>query len=90
MIKKTIAYVMLLMAIGIGIYWYTAGAHVWTLTQVPIEVKDELFGTTETKWEDTYRPGLEVAGPTMGGLILGAGVLLWLARRDGRRPIQKR
>ncbi|KXK57279.1 MAG: hypothetical protein IPM61_04685 [Chlorobi bacterium] len=86
MVKKTIAYVMILVAVGIGIYWYSSGANIYTLTSVPVEVKDELFGTTETHWEETYRPGLDVLGPAMGGLILIASVLLWLARRDGRRP----
>lgn len=84
MTKKTIAYGMILIAVGVGIYWYTSGASIYTLTSIPVEVTDELFGTTETHWEDGFRPGLELAGPIMGGLILVAGVLLWLARRDGK------
>ena len=84
MAKKTIAYVMILMALGVGIYWYASGANIYTLTSIQVEVTDELFGTTETQWEDAYRPGLDVAGPTMGGLILVASLLLWLARRNGR------
>jgi len=83
--KRVIALGALVLAIGVGIYWWASGASVWTMTEVPVETKDELFGTTSIQWEPGFRLGLEYAAPAAGGLLVIAGVLLWMVRRDRRR-----
>jgi hypothetical protein len=60
--KQILAILLFVIAIGLLIWWFTAGHHSWTTTQTMIEVKstDELFGTSVTtqKWVDDFTPGL--------------------------------
>ncbi len=68
-------------AIAVSIYWVIAGASIWTMTKIPVEVKDELFGTTSTEWHSGFRPGLELMVPIVL-LLIGLGI--WLMRRQKR------
>lgn len=84
MSKGTAALIMLLIALGIVAYWIASGAHAFTLTQIPVTVTDELFGTESVEWKEGFRPGLELVGPSAGLLLLGAGIFFWLGRRQKR------
>lgn len=83
--KKVTALVLIVLAIGVAVYWWVAGASIWTMTEIPVEVKDDVFDTTYIKWEEGFRPGLEYIGPIVGVLLVAAAVLLWMARRDRKR-----
>jgi hypothetical protein len=87
--KKTIAIILVVLALGILGYWAGTGANIFTQTAVltTVEVKDEVFGTTETKeeWRNEFRPGLDYVGPVAAVLLLAAGGLFWSASRDRRR-----
>ena len=83
------AYICFLLAIVCAGVWVAHGQHMATLTEklVSKEVEDE-FGDKEVvkEWEETFEIGLDIAGPTGGGLIfLGFGLLL-VNRRRNRAP----
>jgi hypothetical protein len=40
--------------------WFFLGGRIFTVTQVLIEKKDELFGWTEKRWIDKFVPGLDL------------------------------
>lgn len=82
--KKKLAIVLIILSLGIVGYWLARGAHVWTKTEVPVQVEDELFGTTTTTWKKEFHPGLEYVGPISVALLLGAGILFWMSRRESR------
>ena len=99
--KKMIAVVLIVLALGVVGYWAAKGMNIYTQTRVleEVEVKDEVFGTTDTTkvWRDEFQlgliptPSLESplemvsAAPIAGLLILVGGFLLWSAARDRRR-----
>jgi len=82
--KKNLAIVLVVLTLGVVGYWLASGAHVWTKTEVPVQVEDELFGTTTTEWKKEFHPGLEYVGPISAVLLIGAGILFWMSRRDVR------
>lgn len=85
--KKRLAVILLILELAVVGYWLARGAHVWTKTQVQVEVKDELFGTTTTEWKEEFHPGLEYVAPISAVLLIGAAVLFWLARREEKKRL---
>lgn len=86
MIKKVVAVILILGALGLLGYWFKEG-HRWaTQKQVLVEQKDELFGTTTQKWVDEYHPGISDSyiGPTVAILLVASGILFWSAARGKR------
>ena len=55
------------------IVWLSYGGELFTKTQVLIEKKDELFGTTYKEWKDQFIWGLDytlyVTGATVCGIL---------------------
>ncbi len=80
--RTMIAWGLLGLAFGLFLYWLAEGGYVFTLDRVPIEVKDELFGTTSIEWKEGIRLGLDYAGPAMLLLAAIASVLLYRVRRS--------
>ena len=91
--RKTLAYVLIALAIGVSGYWLATGRELYTLTQVEEKVvdTDNPFAdpndpVTESVWRDEFRPGLlDLIGPIAGGLLVISGVLLWSDARRRRR-----
>ena len=91
--RKTLAYVLIAIAIGVFGYWLATGREYYTLTQVEEQVvdADNPFAdpnnpVTESVWRDEFRPGLlDLVGPVAGGLLLISGILLWSDARRRRR-----
>jgi hypothetical protein len=88
MSKKTVEFILMGLAIGVLIYWGVSGASLWTMTRLPVEVKDELFGTTSIEWRDGFRPGLEYTSPIVLVLLTGAGLLARGRRKAARQTIK--
>lgn len=83
--KRNIAIILVLLALGVLGYWASTGAHVFTKTQVQVPVEDDLFETTSVEWKDEFHPGLvEYIGPISLVLLLGAGLLFWRDRKTGK------
>lgn len=68
--KQTAAVISFVAGLATVLYWIMSGASLWTLTKERVEVKDELFGTTNVEWHDTFKPGLEYIGPIVVVLLL--------------------
>ena len=62
------------------IIWLINGGYVFTQTQVLIEKKDPLFGTTYKQWKNKFIPGLDLTlVVTFISLVISA-VLFYLFR----------
>lgn len=93
MIRKTVAYVLIALAIGVFGYWLATGRELYTLTQVEEKIvdTDNPFAdpnapVTEVVWRDEFRPGLlDLIGPISGGLLVISGVLMWSEARRRRK-----
>jgi hypothetical protein len=57
--KRNTAITLVIVAIGVLIYWWASSGHLLTLTKIAVEKKDELFGTTYIEWQDGFKLGLE-------------------------------
>lgn len=60
--------------------WFLLGGRIFTVTQILIEKKDELFGWTEKRWIDRFVPGLDL---TLGVIFAAAvitGILFYRFR----------
>jgi hypothetical protein len=80
--KRKVAVILLCLALALLVYWAASGASLWTTTQAPVEVKDELFGTTSIQWKDRFRAGLEFTAPVVL-VLLGAAGWIGLRGRSG-------
>lgn len=85
---KTVAFILIALALALIVYWAATGAETYTLQQVPIKTVDSLFGTESVAWKDEYRPGLvDRIGPVAGALLVISAVLFWLAARRKRNAV---
>ncbi len=82
--KKTIAAAFFAIAFGLIIWWAAEGAAVFTSSEQQIKEKDELFGTETTRWEENFRPGIELVGPLIGVFMLGGLWLMYSLKKDER------
>jgi predicted PurR-regulated permease PerM len=83
--KRTLAVILILLAVGLVVYWIADGTHITTVERVQHEVTDPLFGTTSQEWKDEFHIGLiPYLGPAVGLLLVLAGWLLWSAGRSTR------
>lgn len=84
--KKTMAVILLLLAIGVLVYWFADGAHIYNVDRVQVEVEDPLFNTKSVEWQDQFHPGLlGYIGPIAGGLVVASIALFVMARNGERR-----
>ncbi|MBC8145372.1 MAG: hypothetical protein H7X80_07285 [bacterium] len=83
--RKTLAIVLIVLAVVLLCYWAASGSEYYTLQQVPEKTVDSLFGTESVTWRDEFRPGLlDMIGPAAGVLLLIAAWLFWSAARRKR------
>jgi hypothetical protein len=69
-----------------GAYWATAGFHIFTQTEIPVEQVDELFGTKTIVWQKSFVPGFDLAGPVMCALLAIGAVAMFLTRTRRIKP----
>ncbi|MCG6960506.1 hypothetical protein LJE82_11505, partial [bacterium BMS3Abin03] len=60
--QKIVVIIGAVLIIAALIVWLSNGSEVFTKTQVLVEKKDELFGTTYKEWQDKLVIGLDYAG----------------------------
>lgn len=79
--QKVTVLVCSIIIITSFIIWIASGSEVFTKTQVLIEKKDELFGTTYKEWKDQFIWGLDLTGAISGFIVITGSILLWILRR---------
>lgn len=67
---KAISIIAFVLVVGVGAKWVADGAQVFSKDKQQVVVVDEMFDTESTEWEDGFWLGLDMAGPTMGVLIV--------------------
>lgn len=86
--RKTLAIVLIVLALGLVGYWGMSGGEIYTKQQVQETVVDpnDPFAAETQVWRDEFRPGLaDMIGPAVGALLLGAALLFWIDARRRRR-----
>ena len=63
------------------IVWLSYGGELFTKTQVLIEKKDELFGTTYKEWKDQFIWGLDYTLYVIGATVFVCGILFFFFRK---------
>lgn len=77
--KRTVLIGLFVMAAAI-IVWLGFGAEIFTKTQVIVEKKDELFGTTYKEFEDKFVLGLDYTAAFSFAVLVISGVLAFFQR----------
>lgn len=78
--KKTFIIGLLLMAAAF-LVWLGFGAEIFTKTQVLIEKKDELLGTSYKEWKDQFVLGLDYTLGIVALIILSSSIIIWRQRK---------
>ena len=63
------------------IVWLSYGGELFTKTQVLIEKKDELFGSTYKEWKDQFIWGLDYTLYVTGATVFVCGILFFFFRK---------
>ena len=71
----------LLVIIAVFVVWLSYGGDLFTKTQVLIEKKDELFGTTYKEWKDEFIWGLDYTLYITGATVVVCGILFFVFRK---------
>lgn len=77
--KRTILLGLLVIAAAV-VVWLGFGGEIFTKTQVIVEKKDELFGTTYKEFEDRFILGLDYTGAFSFAVFVVTGVIAFFQR----------
>jgi hypothetical protein len=78
--KKTLIIGLLLIAAAF-IVWLGFGAEIFTKTQILVENKDELFGTSYKEWKDQFVLGLDYTLGLTGLIFFSSLIIIWRQRK---------
>ena len=78
--KRTIIIGLIIIAAAV-IVWLISGGEIFTKTQVLIEKKDALFGTTYKEWQNKFIWGLDLTLIISGITVLVSGVLFFIFKK---------
>lgn len=81
--QKFTIWISLLIIAAVFIFWQINGGEIFTKTQVLIEKKDELFGTTYKEWQDKLIWGLDYTLIVSAVTIAAAAILFFVFKRKG-------
>ena len=81
--KRTIIIGLIIITAAVVI-WLASGSEIFTKTQVLIEKKDELFGTTYKEWQNKFIWGLDFTLVISGVTALVSGILFFIFKKKGR------
>lgn len=79
--QKITLIIGLLIIAAAFIVWLSYGGELFTKTQVLIEKKDELFGTTYKEWKDQFIWGLDYTLYVTGATVFVCGILFLFFRK---------
>ena len=79
--QKLTLLVGLLIIAAAFIVWLSYGGDLFTKSQVLVEKKDELFGTTYKEWQDKFVWGLDYTLYVSGATVLICGILFFAFRK---------
>lgn len=80
--QKITLYTGLLIIVIAFVVWLAYGGELFTKTQVLIEKKDELFGTTYKEWKDKFIWGLDYTLYVTGITVFICGILILIFRKN--------
>ena len=72
--KTTLIATLVVLAASAAV-WAYSGFSLFTRQQIPVQIYDELLGTSYTEWKDAMIVGLDIVGP-VALAVLATGLLL--------------
>ena len=75
--QKKIIYVWLLIVAVAILLWVGFGGEVFTKTQIIVEKRDELLGTTFKEWEEKFVLGLDYTIGFIGIVSMITAFIVW-------------
>jgi hypothetical protein len=79
--QKITIVIGLAIIVIVFIIWLSYGGELFTKTQVLVEKKDELFGTTYKEWQDKFIWGLDYTLYISGATVFVCGILFFVFRK---------
>lgn len=76
--QKITLYITLAVVLISLILWIVSGMEFFTKTQILVEKKDELFGTTYKEWQNKFLWGLDLTLATSALSILLGGIFYYV------------
>jgi hypothetical protein len=64
--------------------WLFNGGEIFTKTQILVERKDELFGTTYKEWQDTFKLGLDYVLGISVITVFTSSILIYYSKTKER------
>ena len=80
--SKRVGLLLITVSAILVVYWAMAGASLWTVTKIPVQVKDDMFGTTSIEWHNGFRPGLELIVPLVLLLAISGAYITRKSRKQ--------
>lgn len=78
--QKNVIQVSIILIVAAILAWQLYGGEIFTKTEILVEHKDELLGTTYREWQDKFILGLDYTLVFIGALILIAGLVIYKLR----------
>ncbi len=78
--QKNVILISIILVVAAILAWQLYGGEIFTKTEILIERKGELLGTTYREWQDKFILGLDYTLAFIGTVILIAGVAFYKLR----------
>ncbi len=85
--QKTALYGGLIVIAMASLVWLFNGAEIFTKTQVLVERKDELFGTSYKEWQNTFKLGLDYVFGISFITVVTSSILIYLFKNKRKELI---
>lgn len=81
--KKTL-FISLLLILAALITWQIFGGEIFTKTEVLIEKRDDLLGTSYKEWQDRFVLGLDYTLALISIITFSAGFIIYMQRNKNK------
>jgi len=85
--QKTALYGGLIVIAVASLVWLFNGAEIFTKTQVIVERKDELFGTSYKEWQNKFKLGLDYVLGISFITVITSSILIYLFKNKRKELI---